>query len=112
MEALPVGNGRLGAMIFGRHDCEQIQFNTDTLCAGGHEDRSNLVAGEYLEEVRDQIFYGRLGGSTESCRREADGRSDCGRIRRLVTYTSIWDTVMSAIIGVNSISQGYCQRGI
>ena len=30
-EALPVGNGRLGAMVFGYTDCERIQFNENTL---------------------------------------------------------------------------------
>lgn len=35
VEALPVGNGRLGAMVFGRMDEERIQLNEDTLWPGG-----------------------------------------------------------------------------
>ena len=33
--ALPVGNGRLGAMVFGKTDEEQIQFNEETYWSGG-----------------------------------------------------------------------------
>ena len=36
-EALPVGNGRLGAMVFGKTDSERIQFNENTLYSGGPE---------------------------------------------------------------------------
>ena len=35
VEALPVGNGRLGAMVFGRTKTERLQLNEDTLFAGG-----------------------------------------------------------------------------
>jgi len=39
-EALPVGNGRLGAMVFGRTDEERIQLNEETLWSGGPYDQT------------------------------------------------------------------------
>ncbi|OVE84414.1 glycoside hydrolase family 95 protein [Natronolimnobius baerhuensis] len=60
LEAFPLGNGRLGAMVFGRPGSERIQFNADTLWAGGHEDRTNPVAGEYVETVRKLLFDGEI----------------------------------------------------
>jgi alpha-L-fucosidase 2 len=43
--ALPVGNGRLGAMVFGRTDEEQIQLNEETYWSGGPY--STVVKGSY-----------------------------------------------------------------
>lgn len=41
-EALPVGNGRLGAMVFGGTQSERIQLNEDTVWAGEKRDRNNI----------------------------------------------------------------------
>src|SRR5215467_697377 len=60
VEAIPIGNGRLGAMIFGGVDHERIQLNEDTLYAGGPYDPSNPEALEALPEVRRLIFEGKL----------------------------------------------------
>src|SRR6476660_3335772 len=60
VEAIPIGNGRLGAMIFGGVDHERIQLNEDTLYAGGPYDPSNPEALEALPEVRRLIFAGKL----------------------------------------------------
>ena len=56
--ALPVGNGRLGAMVFGRTDEEQIQLNEDTYWSGGPY--STVVKGSYraLPEIQKLIFDG------------------------------------------------------
>lgn len=55
-DALPVGNGRLGAMIFGDPENERIQFNEDTYWTGGPY--SSVVKGgaKYLAEVQDLVF--------------------------------------------------------
>jgi alpha-L-fucosidase 2 len=58
VEALAVGNGRLGAMVFGDLDKERIQLNEDTLWAGGPYDPSNPSALEALPEARRLIFAG------------------------------------------------------
>ena len=56
IEALPVGNGSLGAMIFGRTDKELIQLNEETLWAGGPVDPDpNPMAPEYLPKVRKAL---------------------------------------------------------
>src|ERR1043165_3896155 len=58
-EALPVGNGRLGAMIFGGPANELLQLNEDTLYAGSPYDPNNPQALEALPEARRLIFEGR-----------------------------------------------------
>jgi alpha-L-fucosidase 2 len=59
VEALPVGNGRLGAMIFGGTATERLQLNEDTLHAGGPYDPNNREALAALPEARRLIFEGR-----------------------------------------------------
>ncbi|WPJ96258.1 glycoside hydrolase family 95 protein [Coraliomargarita algicola] len=58
VEALPLGNGRLGAMVFGGTEEERIQFNEATLYAGGPYDYSRPGASDYLEEIRSLLFAG------------------------------------------------------
>ena len=58
VEALPVGNGRLGAMVFGGIHQERIQLNEDTLWAGGPYDPTNPNALAALPEVRRLIAAG------------------------------------------------------
>jgi alpha-L-fucosidase 2 len=52
VEALPVGNGRLGAMVFGGVERERLQLNEDTLWTGGPRDWNNPNAPKALAEVR------------------------------------------------------------
>jgi alpha-L-fucosidase 2 len=58
-EALPVGNGRLGAMVFGGVATEQLQLNEDTLYAGSPYDPNNPEALKALPEARRLIFAGK-----------------------------------------------------
>ena len=58
-EALPIGNGRLGAMVFGGVHKERIQFNEDSLWTGIPRDYSNPQAYEYLPEIRRLLFEGK-----------------------------------------------------
>ena len=58
-EALPIGNGRLGAMIFGGTAVEQLQLNEDTLYAGSPYDPNNPEALKALPEARRLIFEGK-----------------------------------------------------
>ncbi len=57
-EALPVGSGRLGAMVFGGIESERIQFNEDTLWTGKPHDYVREGAGDALKEVQKLIFQG------------------------------------------------------
>jgi len=58
-DALPVGNGRLGAMVFGQLAKERIQLNEDTVWNGKKRDRVNPEALETLPELRRLLFGGR-----------------------------------------------------
>jgi len=58
-EALPVGNGRLAAMVFGGVRDERLQLNEDTVWAGQKLDRVNPKAAESLPEIRRLLFAGK-----------------------------------------------------
>jgi alpha-L-fucosidase 2 len=58
--ALPIGSGRLGAMIFGEVINERVQLNEDTIWHGGPRDRINPDALANLPEIRKLIFAGKL----------------------------------------------------
>jgi alpha-L-fucosidase 2 len=58
-EALPIGNGRLGAMVFGGPALEKIQLNENTVWAGQPHRNDNLKAKEALPKVRNLIFRGK-----------------------------------------------------
>ena len=64
-EALPLGNGRLGAMVFGRVAQERLQLNEDTLWAGAPYTPDNPEANAALPEVRRLIAAGRYKEATE-----------------------------------------------
>ena len=59
-EALPIGNGRLGAMIFGGIEGERIALNQDSIWYGGPVDRVNPNARENLDEVRSLLLRGKI----------------------------------------------------
>ncbi len=52
VEALPVGNGRLAAMVFGDPRKEHIQLNEDTIWSGEKRDRGNPEAPVAIPEIR------------------------------------------------------------
>ncbi len=59
-EALPIGNGRLGAMVFGGTAQEKLQLNESTLWAGQPYDPVDPQAKAMLPQVRELIFAGRI----------------------------------------------------
>jgi alpha-L-fucosidase 2 len=59
VEALPIGNGRLGAMLFGGVVSERLQLNQDTLWSGAPSDWNNPRAKDVLPELRALIFAGK-----------------------------------------------------
>jgi len=58
-EALPVGNGRIGAMVFGHVISERLQLNEDTLWGGGPYNPVNPQAKAALPQVRQLVFDGK-----------------------------------------------------
>ncbi len=63
--ALPIGNGRLGAMVFGRVDEELLQLNDDTLWTGGPRDWNNPAAKDVFAKVREAALAGRYKEADE-----------------------------------------------
>jgi len=63
LEALPVGNSHLGAMVYGKTDTEEIQFNEETFWSGSPHNNNSPEAKAHLQEVRDSIFAGKEEGA-------------------------------------------------
>ena len=58
-EALPIGNGRIGAMIFGGVEQDRIQFNEETLWTGEPRNYNRSGASKYLDTIRQLLFQGK-----------------------------------------------------
>ena len=59
LEALPVGNSHMGAMIYGGTDMEEIQLNEETFWSGQPHNNNSTESLEYLSDVRRLIFQGK-----------------------------------------------------
>ena len=59
-EALPIGNGRLGAMIFGGTAIDRFQLNDDSVWSGGMQQRINPDARTHLEEIQGYLRAGEI----------------------------------------------------
>jgi alpha-L-fucosidase 2 len=68
VEALPVGNGRLGAMVFGAVAKERIALNDNTLWSGGPKDWNNPSAKNVLPLVRAAIMAGNYAEAEKLCK--------------------------------------------
>lgn len=64
-EALPIGNGRLGAMVFGGVAEERLQLNEDTIWAGEKRDRNNPNGAKAIPEVRRLLLAGKVKEAEE-----------------------------------------------
>ena len=60
-EALPIGNGRIGAMVFGGIDEARYQFNDDTLWVGKPHDYAHRGAKQHLSQIRQLLLDGKQG---------------------------------------------------
>lgn len=64
-EALPIGNGRMGAMIYGSVETERIQLNEDSVWYGSYVDRNNPDALKNLPRIREMILNGQIPEAEE-----------------------------------------------
>ncbi len=64
VEALPIGNGRLAAMVFGGAAEERLQVNEDTVWAGSPHDNNQPTAHDAFPEIRRRIFTGDYAGAS------------------------------------------------
>ena len=66
-EALPLGNGALGMMIFGGIETERLQLSEETMWSGYPHDNDNPECLEHLEEMRNLIFSGKIKEAEALC---------------------------------------------
>ena len=66
-EALPLGDGRLGAMVFGNPQQERLQLNEETIWAGKPNNNYNAEALQWLPQIRDLIFAGKYREAQDLC---------------------------------------------
>ncbi len=88
--ALPIGNGRLGAMVFGGIERERIQLNEDTLWSGGPYDPVNTNALAALPEVRRLIFAGQYAEAQQLA-----GQKMMAKPLREMSYEPVGDLFLS-----------------
>ncbi len=88
-EALPVGNGRLAAMVFGGIDHERIQFNEESVWDGVPDDTTNPEALVALPEVRRLLFAGENEAATKLA-----GEKMMGQPSRVKSYQTLGDLVL------------------
>jgi len=67
-EALPLGNGRLGMMVYGGINQERLQLNEETLWSGRPQDADNPDCKSALPRIRELLFAGRLPEAEALCR--------------------------------------------
>ena len=78
-DALPLGNGRLGAMVYGHTAIERIQLNDDSLWYGKFMDRNNPSLREKLPEIRQLVLSGDIYHAEELIMQYMAGTPGCMR---------------------------------
>jgi alpha-L-fucosidase 2 len=70
VEALPIGNGRLGGMIFGGITSEHLQFNENTLWTGHPHEYQHEGAAKFLPQIRQLLWDGKQKEAEELAMKE------------------------------------------
>lgn len=93
-EALPVGNGKLGAMVFGGTEKERIQLNEDSVWSGGPMERDNPDSLEYLEDIRGLLREGKISEAEQRIKYSMTGIPDGQRTYQTLgeLYIELTDT--------------------
>jgi alpha-L-fucosidase 2 len=94
VEALPVGNGRLGAMIFGGIKEERLQLNEDSLWSGGPQDSDNPEALAALPEIRRLLFAGKYAEANDLTNKKLKCKGPGSRGGRYGTYQTLGDLTL------------------
>jgi alpha-L-fucosidase 2 len=84
-EALPLGNGRIGAMVFGDTEDERVQINESTLWGGVPHNYTNSAAYAHIEEIRTLLFAGKVNEA------EVLSQSLMGKPKLLAPYQPFCD---------------------
>lgn len=86
-QSLPLGNGRLGAMVFGGVGEERIILNEGTLWSGSPQDSDKLDAVQYLPEIRRLLLEGK---NAEASRKTLEKRGDISTGWSLAHKINFW----------------------
>jgi len=103
-EALPIGNGRLGAMVFGETKSERIQLNEDSCWSGGFRDRVNPKAKENLPKIRQLLREGKVTEAEDLSRYTLTGTPEYQRV-----YQTLGDVFLN-FKGISSEVEAYHRR--
>src|SRR6187402_1721731 len=111
-EALPIGNGRLGAMVFGGVESERLQLNEDSLWSGAPQDADNPKALEALPEIRQLLFDSKYGEAQKLANRALICKgvgSNQGRGSKVAygSYETLGDLKLAFHTGTNLPVQHY-----
>ena len=110
IKALPVGNGFLGAMIFGGVNHEIIQLNEKTLWSGSPADNNNPVAAESLSKIRQLLFdkkyreAGAMTSITQVCKGVGSGNGSGSKVS-YGSYQTLGDLLLD--FDKNSLYSNY-----
>ena len=77
-EALPIGNSRLGAMIYGIPSSERLQLNEETIWAGRPNNNANPEALEYLPKVRQLVWDGKYKEAQDLATKHVQANTNSG----------------------------------
>jgi alpha-L-fucosidase 2 len=111
-EATPIGNGRIGAMIFGGVTSERLQLNEDSLWSGSPGDDDNPEALEALPKIRELLFAGKYAEAQRMANRKLVCKgvgSSRGRGARATygSYQSLGDLNLEFAHGTNATVTNY-----
>jgi alpha-L-fucosidase 2 len=90
-QALPIGNGRLGGMVFGQVNDERIQLNEETIWTGNPSKTDREGAGMYLKEVRNLLFKGEYAQAQSIVEKDMQGTGGWN------TYQTLGDLYIKSI---------------
>lgn len=102
-EALPIGNARLGAMVFGTPSSERLQLNEETLWAGRPNNNANPEALEYLPKVRQLVWEGRYKEAQDLATAHVQSNTNSG-----MPYQTFGDLYIN--FGGHGDYDDYCRR--
>jgi alpha-L-fucosidase 2 len=86
-QALPVGNGRLGGMVFGGVERERLQLNEESVWSRDKVETDRVGAYRFLPEIREMLFAGRPVEAEELVKREVLGPRPLGSYQTLGDLT-------------------------
>ena len=109
---MPIGNGRLGAMIYGNVDTETMQLNEHTVWSGSPNRNDNPLALDSLAEIRQLIFEGKQKDAEELANKTIISKKSHGQMFEPVAILdlTLMDMKIIQIITANWILKEPCKK--